>query len=73
MIFWRGSRGPEAQLVVRRAGFVDQGAVPIPLDAQGQRFANAIAAAGDDMPLIELQRMVRVLGGPRPAFDKFPV
>ena len=54
-------RGPEAQLVVRRAGFVDQGAVPIPLDAQGQRFANAIAAAGNDMPLIELQRMVRVL------------
>ena len=54
-------RGPQAQLVVRRAGFVDQGAVPIPLDAQGQRFANAIAAAGDDMPLIELQRMVRVL------------
>jgi phosphate transport system substrate-binding protein len=55
-------RGPQAQLVVRRSGFVDQGAVPIPLDAQGQRFANAIAAAGDDMPLIELQRMVRVLG-----------
>lgn len=55
-------RGPQAQLVVRRSGFVDQGAVPIPLDAQGQRFANAIAAAGDDMPLAELQRMVRVLG-----------
>ena len=54
-------RGPEAQLVVRRAGFVDQGAVPIPLDAQGQRFANAIAAAGAEMPLTELQRMVRVL------------
>ena len=54
-------RSPEAQLVVRRAGFVDQGAVPIPLDAQGQRFANAIAAAGDEMPLFELQRMVRVL------------
>lgn len=53
-------RGPQAQLVVRRAGFVDQGAVPIALDAQGQRFANAIAAAGDEMPLIELQRMVRV-------------
>jgi phosphate transport system substrate-binding protein len=55
-------RGPQAQLVVRRSGLVDQGAMPIPLDAQGQRFANAIAAAGDDMPLIELQRMVRVLG-----------
>ncbi len=55
-------RSPEAQLIVRRAGFVDQGPVPIPLDAQGQRFANAIAAAGSDMPLSELQRMVRVLG-----------
>ncbi|MDE0985285.1 MAG: OmpA family protein, partial [Yoonia sp.] len=55
-------QGPQAQLVVRRAGFVDQGAVPIPLDSQGQRFANAIAAAGEDMPLIELQRMVRALG-----------
>ena len=55
-------RGPEAQLVVRRAGFVDQGAVPIPLDAQGQRFANAIVAAGPEMPLTELQRMVRILG-----------
>lgn len=54
-------RGPQAQLVVRRAQFVDMGAVAIPLDAQGQRFANAIAAAGEEMPLIELQRMVRVL------------
>lgn len=60
--FFAWLRGPDAQLVVRRAGFVDQGAVPISLDAKGQRFANAIAAAGDDMPLTELQRMVRVLG-----------
>lgn len=54
-------RTPQAQLVVRRAGFVDQGPVPIPLDAQGQRFVNAIAAAGDELPLSELQRMVRIL------------
>ncbi|MEL6570552.1 MAG: substrate-binding domain-containing protein [Pseudomonadota bacterium] len=54
-------RGPEAQLVVRRAGFVDQGAVPIPLDAQGQRFANAIDQATGDVRLGDLQRMVRVL------------
>ena len=53
--------GPEAQLVVRRAGFVDQGAVPIPLDAQGQRFANAIDQAGGQIGLDDLQRMVRVL------------
>ena len=54
-------RGPQAQLVVRRSGFVDQGAIPIALNKQGQRFVNAIASAGDEMPLIELQRMVRVL------------
>ncbi len=54
-------RGPEAQLVVRRAGFVDQGAVPIPLDAQGQRFANAIEQAGGETTLQDLQRMVRML------------
>ncbi len=54
-------RGPEAQLVVRRAGFVDQGAVPIPLDAQGQRFANAIAQAGRGTSLGDLQAMVELL------------
>jgi phosphate transport system substrate-binding protein len=52
---------PEAQLVVRRAGFVDQGAIPISLDDQGQRFANAILAAGDETSLEQLQEMVRVL------------
>ncbi|MEL6641649.1 MAG: substrate-binding domain-containing protein [Pseudomonadota bacterium] len=59
--FFAFLRGPEAQLVVRRAGFVDQGAVPIPLDAQGQRFANAIDQAGAGIQLDDLQRMVRVL------------
>ena len=54
-------RGAEAQLVVRRAGFVDNGAVPIPLDAQGQRFASAITQAGDRIGLQELQQMVRSL------------
>ena len=54
-------RTPSAQLIVRRAGFVDQGAVPISFDAQGQRFVSAIAAAGPEVDLTELQRMVRVL------------
>ncbi|MEY1557027.1 phosphate ABC transporter substrate-binding/OmpA family protein [Yoonia sp. R2331] len=54
-------RTPAAQLIVRRAGFVDQGAVPVPLDAQGQRFVSAIAAAGPEIQLPELQRMVRIL------------
>ena len=59
--FLRFLRLPEAQLIVRRANFVDQGAIPITMDAQGQRFANAIAAAGPEIDLGELQRMVRVL------------
>ena len=55
-------RRPSAQLVIRRAGFVDQAAIPIPLARQGERLAQAIIAAGDEVPLIELQRMMRVLG-----------
>ena len=59
--FLRFLRLPQAQLIVRRANFVDQGAIPIAMDAQGQRFANAIAAAGPEIDLGELQRMVRIL------------
>lgn len=55
-------RRPAAQLVIRRAGFVDQTAIPIPIGQQGDRFAQAISAAGAEVPLVELQRMVRVLG-----------
>ncbi|MCW1951214.1 MAG: phosphate ABC transporter substrate-binding/OmpA family protein [Octadecabacter sp.] len=54
-------RSPSAQLVIRRAGFVDLAAVPIPLANQGDRLANAIANAGTEIPLVELQRMVRLL------------
>lgn len=54
-------RTPEAQLVVRRSGFVDPATVPIALSQQGQRFANAIALAGDGVSLNELQRMVDVM------------
>ncbi|SLN34100.1 OmpA family protein [Pseudooctadecabacter jejudonensis] len=54
-------RSPSAQLVIRRAGFVDQAAVPIPLADQGDRLANAIVSAGVEVPLGELQRMIRVL------------
>lgn len=51
-----------AQLVIRRAGFVDLAPEAIPVAAQGDRFANAIAQAGDDIGLPELQRLVSVLG-----------
>lgn len=55
-------RSPAAQLVIRRSGFVDLAAVPIPLRQQGVRLANAISNAGTEVPLEELQRLVRVLG-----------
>ncbi|MBW4706767.1 substrate-binding domain-containing protein [Roseobacter sp. YSTF-M11] len=55
------TRGPAAQIVIRRAGFVDQAPEEVPLDEQGNRFANAIAAAGAETSLQELQRMTTTL------------
>ncbi|SLN30413.1 Phosphate-binding protein PstS precursor [Roseovarius albus] len=52
---------PSAQLIIRRAGFVDQSPEEIAINAQGDRFANAIARAGSEVSLKELQRMVDVL------------
>ena len=54
-------RDPSAQLVIRRAGFVDQAPEEIKIDEQGDRFANAILRAGSEVPLTELQRMVSTL------------
>jgi len=54
-------RSPSAQLVIRRAGFVDQTPEEIPVNDQGQRFVNAIHSAGPEVPLQELQRLVRTL------------
>jgi phosphate transport system substrate-binding protein len=55
-------RDPSAQLVIRRAGFVDQAPEEIAISAQGDRFANAIMRAGDEIDLAELQRMTSLLG-----------
>ncbi|MGR3549466.1 phosphate ABC transporter substrate-binding/OmpA family protein [Pseudooceanicola sp.] len=55
------TRQPAAQLVIRRAGFVDQMPEEIPIEDQGARFANAIAQAGTEVSLVELQRMVSEL------------
>lgn len=55
------TRSPSAQIVIRRAGFVDQSAEEIPVNLQGDRFVNAIAVTGNDVPLTELQRMVTTL------------
>jgi phosphate transport system substrate-binding protein len=51
-----------AQQVIRRAGFVDQEPEAIPIAAQGDRIANAIANAGPDVGLEVLQNMIAVLG-----------
>ena len=56
------TRSPSAQIVIRRAGFVDQAPEEVPVNLQGDRFANAISVAGDEVPLEELQRMVNRLG-----------
>lgn len=52
---------PSAQLVIRRAGFVDQAPEEIEINAQGDRFANAILRAGPDISLSQLQQMVETL------------
>jgi len=54
-------RTPSAQLVIRRAGFVDQTPEEIGIDEQGRRFTNAITAAGPEVRLEELQRMAGTL------------
>ncbi|MQQ08263.1 OmpA family protein [Epibacterium sp. SM1979] len=56
-------RGPAAQIVIRRAGFVDQAPEHIALNRQGVRLANAISAAGSEVGLPELSRMVDALQG----------
>ncbi|WP_439123679.1 substrate-binding domain-containing protein [Marivita sp.] len=52
--------GP-AQIITRRAGFVDQAPEEIALNAQGDRFANAIQVAETEVDLIALKRMVDTL------------
>lgn len=57
-------RSPAAQRAVSHVGFVDQDVTQIGIDEQGKRFANAIASAGDEIELTDLQQMVDTL---RPA------
>ncbi len=56
------TRAQPAQIVIRRAGFVDQAPEEVPVDLQGDRFANAILVARDVSGLQELQRLTRRLG-----------
>ncbi|KIC49835.1 phosphate ABC transporter substrate-binding/OmpA family protein [Tateyamaria sp. ANG-S1] len=57
------TRGPSAQVVIRRAGFVDQAPEEVSINDQGYRFANAVTSAGPEVSLEELQRMTRTLYG----------
>ena len=63
--FLRFLGSPSAQIAILRAGYVDQSISRTPLDRQGRRLANAILAAGGEIPLDELKRMVRALDGAR--------
>ncbi|EPX82350.1 phosphate ABC transporter substrate-binding/OmpA family protein [Salipiger mucosus] len=55
------TRSPPAQIVIRLAGFVDQAPEELPLNAQGDRLANAIAVAEGEAGLAELQRLIETL------------
>lgn len=55
------TRNVEAQSVIRAARLVDQTPESIPVNMQGDRFANAIRSAGTETPLEELQRMIDLL------------
>ena len=61
--FVRYTRSPAAQMVIRRAGFVDQTSEEIPINLQGDRFANAISVAGEEVGLEDLQRLTTTLSG----------
>jgi phosphate transport system substrate-binding protein len=50
--------GQTAERIVRRSGFVNQSIARIPVSAQGVRLTNAIAAAGDEVSLVDLQELV---------------
>lgn len=54
-------RSPAAQAVIRQSGFVDQAPEEIAIDAQGDRFLNALLAAGPEISLEDLQSLARTV------------
>ncbi|MEM9755570.1 MAG: phosphate ABC transporter substrate-binding/OmpA family protein [Pseudomonadota bacterium] len=52
-----------AERVVRRAGYVSQEIMRAGLSDQGERLANAVLAAGDEVDLDDLQRMIARMTG----------
>jgi phosphate transport system substrate-binding protein len=59
------TRSSPAQIVIRRAGFVDQAPEAVPVDLQGARFANAIQVAENVEGLKTLKEMTATLRGMR--------
>ncbi|MCT4554882.1 MAG: phosphate ABC transporter substrate-binding/OmpA family protein [Pelagimonas sp.] len=59
------TRSAPAQIVIRRAGFVDQAPEEVPMDLQGDRMANAILVANGREDLDRLKRMTRSLSDMR--------
>ncbi len=55
------AQGPDAQLVIRRAGLVDQSTETITIGLQGDRLANVIASSGDEIQIEEMRRMIETL------------
>ena len=55
------TRSPSAQIVIRRAGFVDQAPEELSINQQGDRFANAISLIGTEINLNDVKRLVNVL------------
>lgn len=52
-----------ADLVARRLGFVDQAITRSDFNAQGNRLAHAISAAGEEVSLADLQSLITALQG----------
>ncbi len=63
--FLRFTSSPSAQINIIKAGFVDQTIARTPITRQGDRLANAIRAAGDEIQLKELKRLVAAMDGSR--------
>ncbi|RLJ52059.1 phosphate ABC transporter substrate-binding protein (PhoT family) [Litoreibacter meonggei] len=55
------TQDPAADLVIRRAGFIDQAITKTRFDDQGDRLAHAISQAGPEVTLEDLQTMVGAL------------
>ncbi|MFY2824133.1 substrate-binding domain-containing protein [Ruegeria sp. MALMAid1280] len=55
------TQSADAQMAIRDAGFIDRAPERMPIELQGNRFANAVASGGAEVGLEELQRMVTTL------------